>query len=162
MFLYFHSPARCLRLDIRPLQQQYGLMAARRKIWTYRPPKPPKPTVPEAVKAAVEMRGGEVVESVLKPKHILPPPKDQRWNYLVDIATKWHRNYFYLLARYCSPNPNALSPFFETGFARLEYLGGEQFGLSYFRHTGQWSEIYPSLSLDECFEAIINEPHFEP
>lgn len=30
----------------------------------------------------------------------------------VDIYAKWYRRYFYFCAKYCSPAPNALSPFF--------------------------------------------------
>jgi len=112
------------------------------KQWIYSPPKPPKPKVPESVQRDVETRAHEFVESVLKPKHLKPAPPHADWNYLVDISTKWYRNYFYLSATYCSPGPSALAPSFETPFARLEYVGDQQFHLSYMRHTGQWWELY--------------------
>jgi hypothetical protein len=44
----------------------------------YSPPKPPKAKVPEAVKAAVEAKAKELVETVLKPKFVKPPPRDKR------------------------------------------------------------------------------------
>jgi len=137
-------------------------MARSKKRWIYSPPKPPKPKVPESVKEEVERRGNELVESTLKPEHIQPPPEDARFNYLVDIHTKWVRCYFYFCATYHSPGPNAISPYFEMSFARMEYVGDNKYNLSYMRHTGQWWEIRQGLSLDECLEAIRDEPHFIP
>ena len=118
--------------------------------------------MPEPVKRDVETRAHEFIASVLKPKHLTPAPKDADFNYIVDISTKWYRNYFYFCATYCSPGPYAIAPSFETQFARLEYVGDQQFHLSYMRHTGQWWELYPALSVGECFEAIRDEPHFLP
>jgi len=69
-------------------------MAKRPKMWVYSPARPPKPKVPEAMKRDVETRAHEFVEAVLKPKHLMPPPKDADFNYLVDISTKWYRHYF--------------------------------------------------------------------
>jgi hypothetical protein len=139
-----------------------GHMARRPKQWIYSPPKPPKPKVPESVKRDVETRAHEFVESVLKPTHLKPAPPHADWNYLVDISTKWYRNYFYLSATYCSPGPSALAPSFETPFARLEYVGDQQFHLSYMRHTGQWWELYTALSVKACLQAISDDPHFMP
>jgi hypothetical protein len=84
------------------------------------------------------------------------------FNYLVDLYTKWYRNYFYFCAKYCSPGPNALSPYFEIRFARMEYVGpGARFNLFFMRHTGQWVEIYRRIPLDECFSAIECDPWFQ-
>ena len=105
-------------------------MAKRPKQWIYSPPRPPKPKVSEPVKRDVETRAHEFIASVLKPKHLTPAPKDTDLNYLVDISTKWYRNYFYFCATYCSPGPYAIAPSFATQFARLEYIGDQQFHLS--------------------------------
>ena len=137
-------------------------MANRRKMWVYSPPKPPKPKVPDAVKAEVDAKARELVESVLKPKHVKPPPEDERFNYVADIYTKWYRSYFYFCARYNSPGPTAITPSFEAKFARLEYVGVNRFSLSFMRHTGQWVELNPDVSLDECLAAIREEPFFMP
>ena len=131
------------------------------KRWVYSPPKPAKPKVPEAVKAEVEAKAGELIETVLKPKFVKPPPKDQRWNYLIDVGAKWYRSYFYFFSTYACPGPNALSPTFESKFARLEYVGGGRFNLSFMRHTGQWVEIHTGLTLQESFDAIQNDPWFQ-
>ena len=80
----------------------------------------------------------------------------------MDIFTKWYRNYFYFCAKYHNPGPNAISPFFETKFARMEYVAEDQFNLSYMRHTGQWWELFSGLSLNECIETIEDMPHFTP
>lgn len=135
----------------------------RQKMWVY---SPPKPKAPDAVKVEVEIKAIELVDAVLKPEHVKPPPKNAKWNYIVDIYTKWHRNYFYFCAKYACPGPNALSPFFDTGFARLEYAGGvdqqSRFNLSYMRHTGSWWEIRHGLSLEQCFAEIREGGLFHP
>ena len=44
---------------------------------------------------------------MLKPKFIKPPPKDPKWNYIIDIFTKWHSSFFYFCSTYACPGPNA-------------------------------------------------------
>jgi hypothetical protein len=84
------------------------------------------------VKIEVEEKVRQFVETVLKPKYIAPPPHEGDSNYLVDIYTKWYRSYLYLCAKYACPGPNALAPFFESKFARLEFIGGSsRFNSSY-------------------------------
>lgn len=138
-------------------------MTKTRKMWVYRPPKPAKPKVSESVKVNVAQKANELVETVLKPRHIKPPPKSVHINYIVDIYTRWYRHYFYFCAKYAVPGPNALAPFFEHKFARLEYTGDrDHFNLSFMRYTGEWVEIYPHLSLGKCLIAIKDEEFFHP
>lgn len=136
-------------------------MKGREKAWFSSPQKSPKPKVPESIKIEVETKADELIESFLKPEYIKPPPEDMRFNYVVDIYTKWYRNYFYFYAKYACLGPNAISPFFESKFARMEYAGDGLFNLSYMRHTGQWFEIFQDLSVDECLETIKDFPHFQ-
>jgi hypothetical protein len=137
-------------------------MAKKRKMWVYGPPKTPKPKVPAGVKVSVDRKATELVETVLKPKCIKSPPDEELFNYVVDIYTKWYRNYLYFCAKYCCPGPNARSPYFESKFARMEYAGGNAcFNLSFMRHTGQWIGIYQDIPLDECLRAIRNDPWFQ-
>jgi hypothetical protein len=136
-------------------------MKKRQKAWVFCPEKSPKPTVPENIKAEVETKAKELVESFLKPEYIKPPPEDMRFNYVVDIYTKWYHSYFYFCAKYASPSPNAISPFFEAKFGRMEYVGDGLFNLSYMRHTEKWFEIFQDLSVDECLEIIKDYPHFQ-
>ncbi len=137
-------------------------MAKRQERWVYSPPKAPKPKVPANVKRGVEKKAGALVEMVLKPKHIKPPPGDARFNYIVDIYTKWYRSYFYFCAKYHCPGPNAISPYLESKFARLEYIGNERFNLSLMRHTGQWVEFRADLTVDQCLTAIRGDSWFHP
>jgi hypothetical protein len=118
--------------------------------------------VPTDLKAEVQARADHLVETELKPRHIHPPREEEPFNYIIDLSTKWYRSFFYFCATYRCPGPNALSPFFEVRFARLEYRGNRRFALAYLRHTGQWWELYPDLSLDECLAAIRDEPHYLP
>ncbi len=137
-------------------------MAKRQKRWIKVPPRQPKPKVPDAVKMEVEIRANELIESVMKPKHVKAHVKEEGFNYIVDIYSKWYRSYFYFCARYRSPGPRAISPFFEVRFARMEYIGNGRFNLSYMRHTGQWWEVYAALSIDECLDRIKDDPLFWP
>lgn len=132
------------------------------KIWAFSPQKSPKSKVPEDVKVEVETKARELVESFLKPEYIKAPPEDMRFNYIVDIYTKWYRSSFYFCATYACPSPQAISPYFETKFARMEYAGNGLFNLSYMRHTEKWFEIFSGLSVDECLETIKDFPHFQP
>ena len=137
-------------------------MAKNPRRWIYSPRKARPPKVPEHLKRRVEQAASELIEKVLKPTHIKPPPKSTQFNYLVDIYTKWRGSYFYFCTTYNSPGPYAIAPSFEARFARLEYRGENQFALAYMRHTGQWVEIYDTLSLEECLDTIQNDPWFQP
>ena len=133
-----------------------------KKTWRPRPARRLKHKVPESLKAHVKEKADHLILSALKPEHIKPPPKDTDFNYIVDIYSKWYHSYFYFCATYRCPSPNAISEFFESRFARLEYTGSERFSLSYMRHTGQWVELFTNLTLDECLESIRSEPHYLP
>jgi hypothetical protein len=137
-------------------------MATRKKQWVYSPPKPKKPKVPEHVKQEVTQRATELIESILKPQYIKAPPENPEFNYLIDIFSKWYRNYFYFCGTYASPSPHAMSPTFETRFARMEYGANGRYTLSYFRHTGQWWELYSDLTLEGSFQHICDMAHFHP
>ena len=132
------------------------------KTWAYRPQKKSSPKVSDRIKGEVKLRVDNLIESVLKPKYIKPPPKDSDFNYLVDIFSKWYRHYFYFCSKYNCPGPNALAPSFDSKFARLEYVGPDEFNLAYMRHTGQWFEVDSGLSLEECLRAIETWGHFIP
>lgn len=132
-----------------------------KKSWVYSP-QPVLPKMPENIKVEVEQKAIAFVDGVLKPKHVKPPPAEERWNYIVDIYIKWYRSYFYFCAKYRVSGPNAISPFFEAKFARMKYIGAGRFNLAYMRHTEEWMEIYSDLTIDECIETIENNPTFFP
>ncbi|MDJ0596612.1 MAG: hypothetical protein QNJ72_42700 [Pleurocapsa sp. MO_226.B13] len=92
-------------------------MASKKKIWMPASVKRTKPRVSDYLKHSLKETADEIIETILKPKHIKPPPTDNDFNYLVDIYSKWYRNYFYFCAKYNCPSPNAISPSFETKFA---------------------------------------------
>lgn len=133
-------------------------MAKPRKMWMIRPAKQDKPTVTASIKAQVEAKAKDLIEIVLKPKHVQPPQENERFNYIIE----WYRNYFYFFVTYACPGPNALSPTFEVKFARMEVVGNGKFALSFMRHTGQWVGLYDALAVDECMKAIQNDPWFQP
>lgn len=133
-----------------------------KKRWVYSPKKQAAPPVSDSLKQTVKDKADEVVNTVLIPQHVKPPPEDHQFNYLVDIYTKWYRNYFYFCSTYNSPGPNAISPSFKDKFARLEYVADDRFNLAYMRYTEQWQEIAQGISLDEALEMIRDSGLFHP
>ena len=114
--------------------------------WMVRPAGPKKPSIPESVKALVDAKAKKLVETALKPKFIQQPSKTPRFNYIIDIAAKWHGSSLYFFPTYACPGPNAISPTFESKFARMEYVGDGKFALSFMRYTGEWVGLYDALT----------------
>jgi len=135
-------------------------MSKKQKMWVY---SPSKPEITDSLKIEVEQKAGKLIESVLKPGYVKsPPPKDEQYNYIVDIYSKWYRGYFYFCAKYHCPHPNAIEPYFEIKFARMEFIGNDRFALAYMRHTEQWWQVYPELTLEQCLKVIEEDPLFMP
>jgi hypothetical protein len=118
--------------------------------------------IPDVVKAGISARAQQLVDSDLKPAHIKPPPKKADFNYLIDLHVKWHGRSLIFCSTYACPGPNALSPTFESRFARMEYVGRDLFNLSYMRHTERWWEVFSNLTLEECFKLIKEDSLFLP
>jgi hypothetical protein len=126
-----------------------------------RPTKKPH-SIPDSLKTEVEAKARELIETGLKPKHVQPPPTGHQLNYITDITTKWLGSKCYFVSTYACPGPNAISPTFDSKFARMEYLGNDKFALYFMRHTGEWVGIYDALSVDECMKAIQDDAWFVP
>jgi len=135
-------------------------MARTSRQWVYRPG--PASHISDSVRNKITAKADEIVQTVFKPQYIKPPPKKPRFNDIVDIYTKWHKNCIYFRAKYACPDSNALSPFFEDSFTRLAYMENGRFNLAYMRHTSKWCEVFADLSMEEAFAAIRDEPFFHP
>lgn len=136
-------------------------MAQPREPWNIRPAKKPV-SVTASHRTEVEKKSHDLIENFLKPKCVLPPTKGEQFNYITDIGTKWYRNNFYFFLTYACPSPNALSPTFESKFARMEPLGDGKFALYAMRYTGkEWIGVLDALSVDECMQAIRDNEWFE-
>src|SRR3954462_1085773 len=98
-------------------------MARERKAWMFDPAKPAKSAIPSTLKNEVDTKAGELIEKVLKPKHIQPPPEGSQSNYITDIKTKWIGSTCYFISTYACPGPNAIAPTFEEKFARMVLVG---------------------------------------
>jgi hypothetical protein len=61
--------------------------------------------VPDHLKAEVQAKADDLIERVLKPRYIKPPPKKPRSNYPIVLWTKWHRSFFYFGSTWASPRP---------------------------------------------------------
>jgi hypothetical protein len=87
---------------------------------------------------------------------------DKRFNYLVDVYTKWHKNYLYFCEKFKSEHPNRIADEFEFKFVRLENTGKDRYNFSYLRHTGKWFLVTTDLTLKECIEMMQANPNFQP
>jgi hypothetical protein len=121
---------------------------------------PPKCKLSKWQKQALQARADAFVAEFYKPG-IEPPPKDARFNYIVDFSTKWHGAYLQFIVKYACPGPNALSPFFEIAFARLGYWRPDCWNIWARRHNDQWMVIDSDLTLDQCFEEMRQNPWFQ-
>ena len=65
-------------------------MAQPREPWNIRPAKK-RASVTASLKTEVETKAKELIETVLKPRHVLPPPKEKQGNSIIDIGAKWYR-----------------------------------------------------------------------
>ena len=106
----------------------------------------------------MDTKARELFETVLKPKHLQPPPEGNQLNCIVDITIKWLGSKCYFISIYRTPSQGT----FETKFARMEFAGIGKFNLSFMRHTGQWIELYARQTVDECMKAIQDDPWFMP
>jgi hypothetical protein len=130
--------------------------------WLPKLSRPKKATIPDTLKEQATVQVGKLVETVLKPKFIQRPPKKPRFNYIIDMAAKWHGSSLFIVSTYACPGPNAVSPTFEIKFARMEFLGNAKFSLAFRRHNDKWAVLYERLSLDECLDAIQKDFWFQP
>ena len=137
-------------------------MAKRKKSWVYTPARDPRTTPTAAVKAEVERAAADLITSALTPKYVIPPPAEPRFNYLTGLSTKWHGRYFYFVATYACPFPDAPAPAFDVNFARLEHTADGRFHLAFLRHTGAWHDLFTALTLAECLTAVRDDPWFQP
>jgi hypothetical protein len=135
-------------------------MAKSKKQWIRTKAKPSK--VPDALIRELSAKANALIEDRIRPEHVKPPPKNPSFNYIENVFTKCRGRYFYFMAKYASPEPNSISPSFEVGFARLEFIGDDQFDLAYFRHTGKWWRIFSELTVDEALNFVGDGGHFTP
>lgn len=133
-----------------------------KRSWRAKPPKKSKPNAPDSMQSILKEKADRLINDVMKPEHMKPASANDDFNYIADIYSKWYRNYFYFCTTYNCPSTNAISPSFETKFARMEYVAGNRFNLAYMRHTGQWLEVFQDISMDECLKLIEENPIFMP
>lgn len=121
-----------------------------------------KPKLSDATKEQIKAKCDTLVETIFRPYYVRKEPDHPQFSYIIDLHTKWYRNYFYFCATYRCPSENCISEFFESKHTRLEYLAGNKYNLSYMRHTGQWFVVHYELSLDECLTVIGENQLFHP
>src|SRR5258706_7496312 len=89
--------------------------------WAMYPRKTSTASLPESLNMEVTTKANQLIETVLKPKYIQPPPENPQFNYIVDIYGKWYHNAFYFCAEYRVACPNPIERGFDATVARMPY-----------------------------------------
>jgi hypothetical protein len=111
-------------------------------------------------KSRIEGQCQPLIEK-LKSLYVSENP-DKRYNYLIDVYTRWYGDYLIFCGRYRSENLNSVVDEFEDKFVRLKITKRDNFDISYMRHTGKWVLVAADLTLNECLEMIEGVPTFHP
>lgn len=135
-------------------------MKKKQKYWVFSTVKSSKVKPTESEKQSITEYFQPMIED-FKKRFILKNP-DKKYNYLIDIYSKWYQNFFYLCEKYKSEFPDRIYDESEAKFVRLRYTGKNLFEFSYFRHTGEWHSVADDLTLDDCKEMILSNPNFQP
>jgi len=117
------------------LKNETILKMKRKKMWVFSPAGKSRVKISGREKTEIENRCKPLLER-FKQQFIKKNP-DKKYNYLTDIYTKWRANYLYFCEKFKSEQAGMIEQEFEESFVRLEYLEGDSFNFSYFRHTGK-------------------------
>ena len=120
---------------------------------------PPKCKLSPWEKQRLKALADQFVENFYQPALVKPPP-EPRFNYVVEVHTKWHGAYLQFVKKFACPGPNARSPFFETAFARLGYFRPDAWSLWARRHNDQWMALGHQMTMEECFQEMRSNPWF--
>src|SRR6266516_3279562 len=97
----------CAPLHVAPMSQTpTKLMPKEINPWAMDPRKTSTASLPEALKMEVTTKANELIETVLKPKYIQPPPENTQFNSIDDIYGKWFHKAFDFCAEYRVAGPN--------------------------------------------------------
>ncbi len=130
------------------------------KMWVLSESKPIKPPIPEAEKKDTEARCQALLEK-MRGKWVQPP--QEKWGYIAEVYGKWYRSYYYFCALYrYPPDQGYIQSEMEVKSTRLEYADPGRFHLAYFRHTGQWWQVYENLPLENCLQEVETNSIFWP
>lgn len=116
--------------------------------------------ITNTIKNDLSKLANELIDKKLKPKYIKPDPHAVNINQLIDVTIKWWGSSLYFCAKYKCHSEYAISPSFESRFARLVYTGGNRSDLSYMRYNEQWFNLHSGLTGQECCDSIENESYF--
>lgn len=121
---------------------------------------PPKCKLDRWTKQSLVAKAEAFIADFYRPTFIQPPPADPQFNYIVGFSARWYGSYLLFTAKYACPGPNALSPSFETHFARLGYFDRDRFNLWTRRHNDQWMVLASDLTLNDAFAEMRSNPWF--
>jgi hypothetical protein len=134
-------------------------VATRHKVWVKRPPRPARPG--EAEKSAIVVACESFIRDVLKPR-FLPAIQPTEWNYPIDIRGSWAAGRYRFMQRFRSGMDRNRGEEFDIPFARIDYMGPNQFDIYWMRHTGQWWQLHRGVSLAEALRILETDKVLHP
>jgi hypothetical protein len=108
----------------------------------------------EMGKAGAGRRGPRI------PAHLLPADLREAAAESAIQHVVWRGSYLRFIAKYTCPGPNALAPFFEISFARLDCFDCDHYNLWARRHNDQWIVLAEDVTLAGAFPEMRTNPCF--
>ncbi len=116
-------------------------------------------------KAAAGAACDHFIAEKLVPR-FLPRITPTEFNYVVGLHGRWHGSKYRFIQRYRSGFPDNLGDEFDAPFTRLDHdehsPDGVRFHVMWHRHTGQWFQLYSSLTLEQALSTIETDGKLQP
>jgi hypothetical protein len=125
------------------------------KVWGYAGARADKKP-PDAKKLVITAACEQLIRDYYLPKFLptVRPATDH--NYPINIYGKWLGNKYRFITRYHCVHPGAPEEF-DAPFARLECGTGDNYDVSWHRHTGEWHTVFRGLDLSGAMDALKAE-----
>lgn len=131
----------------------------RRKIWALVPPRRKKPS--DAEKLEIIGACETFITTVLKPR-FLKEITPTEWNYKIGIHGAWRAGRYRFMQRYRSGFEHNRGEEFDAPFARLDYMGLDNFDIYWMRHTGTWWRLYTGVTLAKALHILETDGVLHP
>ena len=102
-----------------------------------------------------------LIRDVLKPR-FLPEIRPNNMAYAIDIRGGWRSGRYRFVTRMRSAWPETAGEEYDEPYARLDWMGPDNFDLQWMRHTGQWWRLHRGLTLEAALDRLITDSHLHP
>ncbi len=129
------------------------------KVWGPMPARPKTPT--DAEKQQIIEACDTFITTILKPR-FLPAITPTQWNYKIDIHGAWRGGRYRFMQRYKSSWEDNRGAAFDAPFARIDYMGPDNFDIYWMRHTGTWWRLHTGVTLASALHILETDAVLHP